>query len=179
MEPTPRTVLVVDDEENVLSALRRTLRREGYTVLTAAQPVEAFAVLRTAPVDVVLSDNLMPNMSGLDFLKEVRALHPDVVRIMLTGHADVSTAMEAINEGEIYRFLTKPWEDAELKVALHLAFDKLTLERSNRRLLSAMQHQRVLLARLEQLHPGLGRLLRDETGALLVDVDDQAILAVG
>jgi two-component system, probable response regulator PhcQ len=179
MEPSPRTVLAVDDEENVLSALRRTLRREGYTVLTAMQPVEAFAVLRTTPVDVVLSDNLMPNMSGLDFLKEVRALHPDVVRIMLTGHADVSTAMEAINEGEIYRFLTKPWEDAELKVALHLAFDKLTLERSNRRLLSAMQHQRALLARLERLHPGLGRLLRDENGALLVDGDDQAILAVG
>jgi two-component system, probable response regulator PhcQ len=179
MEPTPRTVLVVDDEENVLNALRRTLRRDGYTVLTAGQPSEALVVLRQSPVDVVLSDHLMPNMSGLDFLKEVRALHPDVVRIMLTGHADVATAMEAINEGEIYRFLTKPWEDAELKVALHLAFDKLALERSNRRLLSAIKHQRALLAQLQRLHPGLSPMLRDETGALLVDADDQATLAVG
>ena len=138
MEPTARTVLLVDDEGNVLSALQRTLRREKYTLLIASEPAEALAILRAGQVDVVVSDHLMPNMSGLDFLKEVRALHPDVVRIMLTGHAEVATAMEAINEGEIYRFLTKPWDDAELKVALHLAFDKLALERSNRQLQAAV-----------------------------------------
>jgi two-component system, probable response regulator PhcQ len=179
MEPTPRTLLIVDDEENVLSALQRTLRRENYTLLTAGEPAEALAILQRDPVDVVVSDHLMPNMSGLDFLKEVRALHPDVVRIMLTGHAEVSTAMEAINDGEIYRFLTKPWDDAELKVALHLAFDKVAVERSNRQLHAAVQHQRALLARLERQHPGLRRLLRDENGALIVDKDDQAMLAIG
>jgi two-component system, probable response regulator PhcQ len=179
MEPTARTVLIVDDEENVLSALQRTLRRENYTLLTAAEPAEAFAVLKQGGVDVVVSDHLMPNMSGLDFLKEVRALHPDVVRIMLTGHAEVSTAIEAINEGEIYRFLSKPWDDAELKVALHLAFDKLQLERSNRRLMAAVHHQRALFAKLERQHPGLRHLLRDESGALLVDKEDQAMLAIG
>lgn len=179
MDPCPRTVLVVDDEANVVSALRRTLRREGYTILSASEPAEALAILRETAVDVVLSDQLMPNMSGLDFLKEVRALHPDVVRIMLTGHAEVATAVEAINEGEIYRFLTKPWDDAELKVALHLAFDRIALERSNRRLLAALEHQRRLLARLERAHPGLRHLLRDESGALLIDGDDQATVAVG
>jgi two-component system, probable response regulator PhcQ len=179
MEPIARTVLLVDDEGNVLSALQRTLRRENYTLLVASEPAEALAILRQGPVDVVVSDHLMPNMSGLDFLKEVRALHPDVVRIMLTGHAEVATAMEAINEGEIYRFLTKPWDDAELKVALHLAFDKVALERSNRQLQAAVQHQRALLARLERQHPGLRHLLRDENGALLVDKDDQAMLAIG
>lgn len=179
MESIARTLLLVDDEENVLSALQRTLRRENYTLLTAGEPAEAFAILQQTQVDVVVSDHLMPNMSGLDFLKEVRALHPEVVRIMLTGHAEVSTAMEAINEGEIYRFLTKPWDDAELKVALHLAFDKVALERSNRQLLAALQHQRALFARLERQHPGLRRLLRDESGALLVDNDDQALLAIG
>jgi two-component system probable response regulator PhcQ len=179
MAPTGRTLLIVDDEENVLSALQRTLRRENYTLLSASEPAEGFAILQTAHVDVVLSDHLMPNMSGLDFLKEVRALHPDVVRIMLTGHAEASTAMEAINEGEIYRFLTKPWEDADLKVALHLAFDKVALERSNRQLQAAVHHQRALLARLEQQHPGLRRLLRDESGAVLVDKDEEALLAVG
>lgn len=179
MESIARTLLLVDDEENVLSALQRTLRRENYTLLTAGEPAEAFAILQQTQVDVVVSDHLMPNMSGLDFLKEVRALHPEVVRIILTGHAEVSTAMEAINEGEIYRFLTKPWDDAELKVALHLAFDKVALERSNRQLLAAVQHQRALFARLERQHPGLRRLLRDESGALLVDNDDQALLAIG
>jgi two-component system, probable response regulator PhcQ len=179
MEPTARTLLIVDDEENVLSALQRTLRREGYTLLTAGEPADALTLLQTGQVDVVLSDHLMPNMSGLDFLKEVRALYPDVVRIMLTGHAEVSTAMEAINEGEIYRFLTKPWDDAELKVALHLAFDRVALERSNRLLQAAVQHQRALLTRLEREHPGLRHVLRDEHGALLVDKDDDALLSVG
>ncbi|MGO9830229.1 MAG: response regulator [Myxococcaceae bacterium] len=179
MEPYPRTVLVVDDEENLLSALERTLRRENYTVVTASEAAEALAVLRQRQVDVVVSDQLMPNMSGLDFLKEVRALHPDVVRIMLTGHAEVSTAVEAINEGEIFRFLTKPWEDAELKVALHLAFDKVAAERCNRGLLAAAHHQQVLLSQLERQHPGLRHLLRDEDGALIVDKEDQASLAIG
>ena len=179
MEPTARTILLVDDEENVLSALQRALRREKYTLLIASEPAEALAILRQGQVDVVVSDHLMPNMSGLDFLKEVRTCYPDVVRIMLTGHAEVATAMEAINEGEIYRFLTKPWDDAELKVALHLAFDKVGLERSNRQLQAAVQHQRALLARLERQHPGLRHVLRDESGALLVDKDDQAVLAIG
>jgi two-component system, probable response regulator PhcQ len=179
MASTARTVLLVDDEENILSALQRTLRPENYTLLTATEPAQAIDFLKEGRVDVVLSDHLMPNMTGLDFLKEVRALYPDVVRIMLTGHAEVSVAVEAINEGEIYRFLTKPWDDAELKVALHLAFDKLALERSNRRLLAAVHHQRALLAQLGRQHPGLRHLLRDEGGALIVDPDDQAMLAIG
>jgi DNA-binding NtrC family response regulator len=179
MEPTIRTVLLVDDEENILSALQRTLRREHYTLLVAGEPAEAFGILQQGLVDVVVSDHLMPNMSGLEFLKEVRALHPDVIRIMLTGHAEASTAMEAINEGEIFRFLTKPWDDAELKVALHLAFEKLTLERTNRRLMAAVHHQRALLAHLERQHPGLRHAVRDESGALLVDKEDQAMLAIG
>jgi two-component system, probable response regulator PhcQ len=179
MEPTARTVLIVDDEVNVLSALQRTLRRENYRLVTATEPAEGLSILKQGEVDVVVSDHLMPNMSGLDFLKEVRALYPDVVRIMLTGHAEVSTAMEAINEGEIYRFLTKPWDDAELKVALHLAFDKLELERTNRRLMAAVAHQRALFAKLERQHPSLRHLLRDEGGALLVDKEEQALFAIG
>lgn len=179
MAPSVRTVLIVDDEENILSALQRTLRRENYSLLIAAEPAQALDILRQSQVDVVVSDHLMPNMSGLDFLKEVRALYPDVVRIMLTGHAQMSTAMEAINEGEIFRFLTKPWEDAELKVALHLAFEKLNQERTNRRLLAAVHHQRALLAKLERQHPGLRQSARDESGALIVDKEDQAMLAIG
>jgi two-component system, probable response regulator PhcQ len=179
MAPTVRTVLLVDDEENILSALQRTLRRENYSLVVAAEPAEALDILRGGQVDVVVSDHLMPNMSGLDFLKEARALYPDVVRIMLTGHAEMAIAMEAINEGEIFRFLTKPWEDAELKVALHLAFDKLNQERTNRRLLAAVHHQRALLDKLERQHPGLRQNHRDENGALIVDKEDQAMLAIG
>ena len=92
-------------------------------------------------VDVVLSDHLMPGMTGLQLLREVRRLKPYAGRIMLTGHADLETAMGAIRQGDIDRFLTKPWDDVELRVALQMAAEKLHAESENRRLLEALQAQ--------------------------------------
>src|SRR5690349_14681200 len=135
MESPVRKVLIVDDEENVRNALRRSLRKQGYELYFAAEPSEALTLLAQQPVDLVLSDHLMPNMTGLELLKVVRDRHPDCVRMILTGHADMQTAIDAINHGEIYRFLTKPWDDVELRVTLHLAFEQLDLQRENRRLL--------------------------------------------
>lgn len=168
-EPTARKILVVDDEQNVLNALRRTLRREGYEVYACTHPQEALELLPQLNVDLVLSDHLMPNMTGLEFLKRVRTRFPDSMRIMLTGHADMQTAIDAINQGEIYRFLTKPWDDAELKVTLHLAFEQLDLQRENRRLLALLRQQGEVIARLELAHPGIATIVRDETGAILLD----------
>ena len=169
MSATPFRVLIVDDEENVCNALRRALRKEGYEIFVANEPSKGLELLKQQRVDMVLSDHLMPNMTGLEFLKMVRDRHPDSVRIMLTGHADMQTAISAINQGEIYRFLTKPWDDTELKVTLHLAFEQLTLERENRRLLATVRTQQSLLKSLEERHPGIGRLMRDERGAILLD----------
>lgn len=167
--PTTRKILVVDDEQNVLNALRRTLRREGYEVYACTDPQEALTLLPQMKPDLVLSDHLMPNMTGLEFLKRVRTRFPDTVRIMLTGHADMQTAIDAINQGEIYRFLTKPWDDAELKVTLHLALEQLDLQRENRRLLALLRQQGEVIARLELSHPGIATIVRDETGAILLD----------
>jgi DNA-binding NtrC family response regulator len=170
MSAPVRKILIVDDEENVLSALRRSLRREqDYHLSFASQPKEALAKLAEAPVDLVLSDHLMPNMTGLEFLKLVRDRYPDCMRIMLTGHADMQTAISAINQGEIYRFLTKPWDDTELKVTLHLAFEQLDLARENRRLLTMVRNQQHFIEKLEREHPGIGRLRRDESGAIIID----------
>lgn len=169
-----RRMLIVDDEENVINALRRSLRREGYDIQVATRPADALALLRQAPVDLVLSDHLMPEMTGLEFLKLVRDRHPDSVRLMLTGHADMQTAIDAINHGEIYRFLTKPWDDNELKVTLHLAFEQLDLERENRRLLATVRRQQGLLERIEREHPALRTLVRDATGAILIDEDEES-----
>ena len=99
-------------------------------------------------------------------LAATRDRYPDAVRIILTGHADMQTAIDAINQGEIYRFLTKPWDDLELKVCITLAFEKLDLERENRALLSRL---RALSDRLVREKPALGSLRRDETGAILLD----------
>ncbi|MCC6335699.1 MAG: response regulator [Myxococcales bacterium] len=161
-----RRVLIVDDEANVCSALRRSLSREGYQIEACTNPDEALAKMKTRSFDLVISDHLMPEMTGLEFLKRVRDRYPDAVRIILTGHADMQTAIDAINQGEIYRFLTKPWDDLELKVCITLAFEKLDLERENRALLSRL---RALSDRLVREKPALGSLRRDETGAILLD----------
>jgi len=167
--PKPRRILVVDDEENVCRALKRCLRREGYDLFFATNPQEALELLKTTTVDAVLSDHLMPNMTGLEFLKMVRNRYPDCLRIMLTGHADMQTAIDAINQGEIYRFLTKPWDDTELKVTLFIGFEQLDLERENRRLLAMVRRQADLIRSLETEFPGIGKVLRDSDGAIMIE----------
>jgi DNA-binding NtrC family response regulator len=166
---TPRKILIVDDEENVCNALRRSLRKEGYELHFASEPAQGLEVLKQHKFDLVLSDHLMPNMTGLEFLKLVRDRYPDCMRMMLTGHADMQTAIDAINHGEIYRFLTKPWDDTELKVTLFLAFEQLDLERENRRLLATVRRQHDLLKTLEREYPGIGDIVRDADGAIVLD----------
>jgi DNA-binding NtrC family response regulator len=144
------TILIVDDEQAVLDGLVRSLRRSEYVVLCATSPEVALGLLREHPVDLVISDHLMPGMTGLEFLKLVRDRFPDTVRIMLTGHADMDTAVKAINEGEIYRFLSKPCSQPELQVTVHLALEQLELSRENRRLLAVIRNRPELVAELEE-----------------------------
>lgn len=145
------SILVVDDDDNARHGLGLSLRSGGYRVSFAANAESALELLRLEPVDVVISDHRMPGMSGLEFLKLVRDRHPDTVRIMLTGHADMEMAIKAINQGEIYRFLTKPCDRVELQVTLHLACEKLQLERENRRLLAVIRATPELADRVEQV----------------------------
>lgn len=172
MTAVPRKILIVDDEDNVRHALSRVLRREGYEVLLAQEPSEGLELLARQPVDLILSDHEMPKMTGPEFLRLVRDRHPDCVRIMLTGKGDLRTAIHAINEGEIYRFLTKPWDDAELKVTLFLALEQLDLQRENRRLLAMVRSQRSLLDALEREHPGIRSICRDASGAILLEDEE-------
>lgn len=172
MPPQPqRRILIVDDEEMVCSALKRSLRKEGYELFFGNEPAQGLEVLKKQKVDMVMSDHLMPNMTGLEFLKLVRDRYPDCMRLMLTGHADIQTAIDAINQGAIYRFLTKPWDDTELKVTLFLAFEQLDLERENRRLLAMVRRQYDLLKKIEEEHPGLSHVVRDADGYILLDED--------
>jgi DNA-binding NtrC family response regulator len=170
----PYKILVVDDEENVRNAIRRALRREGYELFLASDASEGLALMKDTAIDLVISDHLMPNMTGLEFLKKVGDRRPDCVRIMLTGYADIHTAIDAINHGHIYRFLTKPWDDTELKVLLHTAFEQLELVRTNRRLLAKVRRQYDLLKSLEQQYPEIAKLVRDAEGAIVIDEDDVA-----
>lgn len=165
----PRRVLVVDDEEGVTQALRRSLRREGYEISTSNDPKEALQRLKTETFDLVISDHLMPGMTGTEFTKICRDRYPDMIRLMLTGQPDTQMVIKAINEGEVYRFVTKPWDDLELKVTLFMAFEQLDLMRENRRLLTLVRHQGALIEKLERDNPGISTVVRDESGAVLID----------
>lgn len=117
-----RTLLLLDDEENILRSLVRLFRRDGYRILAASSVGDAFELLATNDVQVILSDQRMSDMSGTEFLGRVRVLYPDTVRLVLSGYTDLATVTEAINRGEIYRFLTKPWNDDDLREHIRQAF---------------------------------------------------------
>ena len=132
MQPT-RTLLLLDDEENVLRSLVRLLRRDGYRLLVANSVSEAFDLLARNDVQVVLSDQRMPDMSGTEFLARVRDLYPDTVRLALSGYTDLETISQAVNQGAAYRFLIKPWDDADLREHVRAAFRLVEQRRSGSR----------------------------------------------
>jgi len=138
----PRTILVVDDEPAVRRALAVVLEGAGYTVHPAENGRAALELLQEKPIDLVLSDHHMPEMSGIDLLKLVRVRHPHVVRIILTADEHPDTAVRSINESEVYRFVRKPWNDLDLKTIMHFAFETIRLEREKRRLLSLVRDER-------------------------------------
>lgn len=107
-------ILLVDDEENILNALERLFLDSDLRILRAGNGEKALEILRAEPVAVVVSDNLMPGMRGVELLSRVREFSPDTVRVLLTGYADLPTAIEAINRGEVFRFHVKPWVDEEI-----------------------------------------------------------------
>lgn len=117
-----RYLLLVDDEPSILSALTRVLRSEGYQVLSCTSCTAAFELLTAYPIDVVISDQRMPGMSGTEFLSQVRKLYPHTIRIVLSGYADMSSVIDAINHGEVYRFFTKPWHEEQLREQIREAF---------------------------------------------------------
>ena len=119
-----KTILLVDDEQNILSALTRSLRREGYSILSCTSAMQAFEVLALNQVHVIVSDQRMPGMSGTEFLSQVKDMYPDTIRIVLSGYTDLKSVTEAINKGAIYKFMTKPWQDDELRQEIKKAFAK-------------------------------------------------------
>lgn len=145
-----RTILLVDDEENILSALLRLLRRDGYRILKANSGKEGLEVLAQNEVGVIVSDQRMPEMSGVQFLSKVKELYPDTVRIVLSGYTDLGSVTDAINRGAIYKFLTKPWDDELLRANVEKAFRQFEMTRDNERLTREIQAANAELSRINQ-----------------------------
>jgi len=142
------TILLVDDEDSILSALRRLLRRESYQVVTANGGQAGLDELARRRVDVIVSDQRMPGMSGVEFLHRAKELYPDTVRMVLSGYADLQSITDAINEGAIYKFLSKPWDDERLKAEIEEAFRYKALHDENRRLNLELQAANAELIRV-------------------------------
>lgn len=129
-----RILLLVDDEESITSALVRSLRRDGYTFLRANSGKEGLEFLAQHQVGVIISDQRMPGMTGTEFLGHVKELHPDTVRIVLSGYTELNSVTDAINRGAVYKFLTKPWEDDLLRANVTEAFQRYEMKIENTRL---------------------------------------------
>ena len=166
-----RRILIVDDEENVLRALERTLIDENYKIETAGNAEEALDKLKAFPAAIVLSDNMMPGMNGQEFLQRVKQIYPNTIRILITGRSDVLMTIEAINKGEIFRFLLKPWNDEELKVTIRIAFKYHDLITENKRLSKTVEKQSSLLEEIEIKYPGITKVKKDEDGSIIFEDD--------
>ncbi len=164
-------VLLVDDDPNVRNGLARALHKEPYQVETAPDPEAALKVFLSRPVDVVIADQHMPGMSGTEFLARVRASHPETIRMILTGQASLEVAIQAINEGQVYRFFTKPANPYDLAITIRQALEQKDLLTKTARLLSTVKKQAALLDRLEEEHPGIARLDEDDEGCLTIPGD--------
>lgn len=147
------TILCVDDEPNILSSLRRLFRTQGFQVRVAESGLAGLALMESESIDLVISDMRMPEMDGAKFLEHVRTRWPDTVRLLLTGYADIDSIIEAINRGEIYRYITKPWDDHDIVLIVRQALERKTLEQEKKQLeaLIVQQNQdlKILNASLE------------------------------
>lgn len=161
------TVLLVDDEPKVLSALQRLLRDEPYDILTAGNAEKAADMLADTRIDLIVCDEEMPGMPGSEFLAKVARDYPDAVRIVLTGHATLPTALRAINEGRVYQFFTKPCNEIDLAIAIRRALEQKDLLEKSRDLLEVAKRQSVLIdeARIVRRLRGAPRQERTKAAA--------------
>lgn len=160
---TPATLLLVDDEASILASLRRLLRPVGYRILVAESGGAGLEILEREPVDLVISDMRMPEMTGAQFLEQVRQRWPATMRVLLTGYADVSSTIDAINRGEIYRYVSKPWDDNQLALTVRDALESGRLRKENARLLALTQAQNDELTRL---NAGLEQKVAERTAEI-------------
>jgi len=159
-------LLLVDDEPNLTSALVRSLDRTKFEIFTADSAQKGLMILAGNDIDVIVSDERMPGMTGSQFLSEVRKQWPNTIRMILSGQADLEAAVRAINEGEVYRFLLKPCHPKELEMTILQGLQHKKLVAQSRKLLQEHQKNMNLLEALEKDNPGITKVEMDEDGVI-------------
>lgn len=163
----PYTILLVDDDEHLLLAMKRVLKKEGYRLIFARNGKEGLEKLSRKNADMIISDYQMPGMNGLQFLEKVKEFYPDILTIMMTGVEDVKVAMQAINEAGVYKFLLKPCGSEILKITVRRAVETLDIIRERDALIEKVKAKDALLNRLEKEHPGITTVKRDRDGFII------------
>lgn len=166
---TTHNILLVDDEPEILASLKRTLRKQGYAIYAAISGMEGLAILQKQNISLVVSDYKMPGMSGVEFLNKVKSKWPDIMRIMLTGQYDIRVAKEAVNEGEIYRFLIKPCDNLEIKAIINQALKQYEIVQENVYLTKRTMEQNV---ELHDLNKNLDKKVRERTRIISEQKDE-------
>lgn len=158
------TVLLVDDEAGVLKALKRIFVDDNYKILTAENAASALEILKNNKAHLIISDNMMPGMPGTELLKIIRSKYPDTIRIMLTAHSETDIVMTAVNEGAVYKFITKPWNADDLRLTVKLAFSQYELIQENKNLKKINKRQSTEIQKLKNYasadHSTLGGILQ-------------------
>ncbi|MDD2761079.1 MAG: response regulator [Methylomonas sp.] len=171
------SILLVDDEPNILTSLSRLLRQ--YQITTATSGEEALQLAKQHKFDIVISDYRMPGINGIEFLMFFKLLQPDAIRLMLTGQADLEGVQQAINEAQVFRFINKPWSNAEILNAIEngLMHQRLLIE--NKRLADRVREQQTLLNEkdailraLEAAEPGITKVNWAADGSIIIDEND-------
>ena len=174
-----KTILVVDDEEHVLRAITRTLEFAGYQVCSTSDTEEALQILRLTPPALLICDQRMPKMPGLELLLRARTLSPDTVRLLISGYSDIDVVISAINNGQIFQYISKPWEDTELIEAVKAAFQfrQESLDRE-RILAQSLREKETWKGLLEHSHARIKQTIEYEANALkkIIQVKDNELL---
>jgi len=174
MNSTAIKIVLVDDEAAVLHAVRRIFSHSQIVDLICVQdPFEAMKIVAEQDVGLVISDQRMPGMTGLEFLAWVNATHPDIIKIIMTGDTDIQTAVQAINDIGVYKFIRKPWDNDDLYWTVIRALEMVQMRRKNQELQSELDKKDQCLRRYERLYPGITSVDRDTDGAIVIDEDFQ------
>jgi response regulator RpfG family c-di-GMP phosphodiesterase len=137
MEKDKIKILYIDDEANNLSAFKANFRRL-YDIYTAESAADGKKILETTEIEIVITDQRMPEMTGVEFLESIIKEHPNPIRILLTGYTDMQALIDAVNKGQIYRYLSKPWNEEELKMAINQAYEVYSLRKENMELTKSL-----------------------------------------
>ncbi|MBN1843867.1 MAG: response regulator [Deltaproteobacteria bacterium] len=170
MNDSKHTVLCVDDDQNILSALKRLLRKEGYNFLMASSGAEGLEILKNNDIQMVMCDQRMPEMSGTDFLARVKEEYADIIRVILSGYTEVDAITESINKGHVYKFFLKPWNDQSLRLEIKQALDQYDLIQANKKLDEKVMEQN---EELKSINENLETLVKQRTEDL--EIQNQAL----